>query len=247
MPLNLHAVRPAVDERCADSLRRQQVRIERAGRVRRIGRARVRAAHTGTGFEHRVDRLPHGDGWPVNAQETARAGRENRLDRFRLFGLARPGGRGHSPDLGGSREHGKRDLVRRAPVSRLRFGGCAVRLPLFEKRPVHVPDVRPDAQLPPLACFGILAARSRRGGLFGQQRVRCRLKLGLGRRQLAVQCRQPGILFGGSRLGGAERVELAAKGGLLFLNCDVVFLSLGHSSHRNPKYWIIQSIILDTP
>ena len=56
------------------------------------------------------------------------------------------------------------------------------------------------------------------------------LKFRLGFGQLAIERRQPRILFGGSRLGGAEGVELAAKGGLPFLNLNEGFLSLGHSS-----------------
>ena len=113
-------------------------------------------------------------------------------------------------------------------MRRLRFGGRAVSRALFENRPVNVPDVRPDAQLPPLACFGILAARSRRGGLFGQQRIRRRPKLRLGVGQLAIERRQPGILFGGSRLETPQAVELAAKGGLTFLNLDKRLLRFGH-------------------
>ena len=114
-------------------------------------------------------------------------------------------------------------------------------------RPVDVPDVRPVHKLAPLPRFGILAARSRRGRLFGQQRVGRRPKLRLGVGQLAIERRQPGILFGGSRLDSFRRVvELAAKGGLPFLNLNEGFLSLGHSSQCNPQIWIIQSNNLDT-
>ena len=109
-------------------------------------------------------------------------------------------------------------------MSRLRFAGRAVRLPFLENGVVHVPDVRPLAQFAPFACFGILAARSRRGGLFGQQAIRRRPKLRLGVGQLAIERRQPPILFGGSRLDTPERVELAAKGGLPFLYFDKCLL-----------------------
>ena len=114
-------------------------------------------------------------------------------------------------------------------MSRLRFGGCAVRRALFENRPVDVPDVRPLAQFAPLACFAILAARSRGGALVGQHRIRRRLEFRLAGRELAIERRQPGILFGGSRLDSPEGVELAAKRRLPFLNFDKCLLSLGHT------------------
>ena len=106
-------------------------------------------------------------------------------------------------------QHLKRDLVRRAPVRRLRFGGRAVRRPaLLEDGVIDVPDVRPLAQFPPIACFGILAARSHHGRLFGQQRIRRRPKLRLGFGALAIERRQPRVLFSGARLDTPEPVEL---------------------------------------
>ena len=178
-------------------LRRHQRRVERPGRVRDVCRASMWSTNAGPTRQNGVHRLTHSDGWAVDPQERARACGEHRLYRFRLRRPRRVRRRRHRADLGGgSREHGEWNLVRRAPVCRLRFGSRAVRLPFLQKRPVDVPEIRPPAQFAPLACFGILSGRSRRGGLFGQQRVSRRPKLRLGVRQLAVERRQPPLLVG---------------------------------------------------
>ena len=110
-------------------------------------------------------------------------------------------------------------------MSRLSFCGCAVGCAaLFEDGIVDIPDVCPLEQFALFPRFCILAAvRSRSSGLFGQKVIRRLPKFRLGFGQLAVERRQPCILFGGSRLDTPKPVELRTRSSLSrFLYCDEI-------------------------
>ena len=126
-------------------------------------------------------------------------------------------------------QHVERDHVRGEAERLLRFVRGPVRRPTFlENGGQDVAHVRPRAKLSLFPRFGILTGRGRRGRLFGQQRIRRRPEFRLGFGELAVECRQPPILFGGSRLDRPELVEGRSEGGLALLRFNEGLLSSGH-------------------